>query len=352
VIREAHGNLLQADVDALVNTVNTVGVMGKGIALQFKRAYPENFDTYEAACRNHEVVPGRVFVYRTGQMSRPHFILNFPTKTHWRAKSKIADIESGLRDLRRIILELEISSIAVPPLGCGNGGLSWLDVRPLIHQQLGDMPDVEVLVYPPEGAPDAYDMIVRTARPTMTTKRAALIVAFARYIEMSVRSMLSMDGKLSLIEAQKVGYFLQLAGWPLELKFAPSYYGPYCQQLNQFISDTEGHFFTGYGDGTGGSKATLEIHDDAIAEARDRVEDLPNFHSTLARFDALIEGFEFPYGIELLSTVHYVAQHTQGEVTVDSVIAGIDAWSTRKSSLFKPAQASIALEHLTRRQAV
>jgi hypothetical protein len=186
----------------------------------------------------------------------------------------------------------------------------------------------------------------------MSTKRAGLIFAFARYIEMSTRSMLSMDGKLSLIEAQKVGYFLQLAGWPLGLKFVPSHYGPYCQQLNQFISDTEGHFFTGYGDGTGGSKATLEIDGDAIAEARSQVEDLPDFRSTLSRFESLIEGFEFPYGIELLSTVHYVAEHIRGEVTVESVIAGIDSWSTRKSSLFKPAQASIALEHLTRRQAV
>lgn len=352
MIQEAHGNLLQADVDALVNTVNTVGVMGKGIALQFKRAYPENFDAYVAACQNHEVVLGRIFVHRTGQMARPHFILNFPTKAHWRAKSKIQDIESGLRDLRRVIEELGINSVAVPPLGCGNGGLDWSDVHPLIHRQLGDIPDVTVFVYPPEGAPDARSMIVRTPRPAMGPKRAGLILAFARYIEMSTKSMLSMDGKLSLIEAHKVGYFLQFSGWPLGLRFVPSHYGPYCQRLNQFISDAEGHFFTGFGDGTGGSKATLEIHEDAIAEARGQVEDLPDFRSALSRFESLIDGFEFPYGIELLSTVHYVAEHIQGEVTLESIIAGIDSWSARKSSLFKPSQASIALEHLTRQHAV
>lgn len=352
MIQEAHGNLLEADADALVNTVNTVGVMGKGIALQFKRAYPANFDAYEKACRAGRVQLGQIFTYPTGQLSRPYYIFNFPTKGHWRAKSRLEDIESGLQDLRRIVEELGIESIAVPPLGCGNGGLPWPSVRRLIHNALSEIPGVTVLLYPPEGAPDARDMINRTQRPEMTRDRAALIATFARYVELSTQASLSVDGKFSMIEAQKVAYFLQSCGWPLGLTFVPSYYGPYSQRIDQFISDVEGHYMSGYGDGSGGSKATLELHPDAVAQAWYVIGSSPDFLETLRKFEALVEGFEFPYGIELLSTVHYVAKNAPGDVSLDLVIGEINSWSARKSSLFKPAQASAALNHLVEQRAV
>lgn len=149
MINEVRGNLLQADADSLVNAVNTVGVMGKGIALQFKHAYPENFSAYEIACRSGEVTPGRMFVNAT-RTKRPRYIVNFPTKGHWRAASKLPDIQSGLVDLRRVIHELGLTSVAVPPLGCGNGGLDWAEVEPLIRRELGDLAGVTVLLYPPE----------------------------------------------------------------------------------------------------------------------------------------------------------------------------------------------------------
>lgn len=151
MLREAEGNLLDAPVDALVNTVNTVGVMGKGIALQFKQAYPENFRAYEAACGRGELQLGRMFVVETGLLGQPRLIISFPTKKHWRTQSKLSDIKAGLVDLRRVISEYKIMSIAVPPLGCGNGGLDWRKVRPLIIEALGDLPSVEVVVYPPKG---------------------------------------------------------------------------------------------------------------------------------------------------------------------------------------------------------
>lgn len=153
MLREAEGNLLEATVDALVNTVNTVGVMGKGIALQFKQAYPENFRAYKAACRRGEVQIGRMFVVETGLLGQPRWIINFPTKQHWRSRSRIDDIKSGLADLRRVLQEVHARSVVVPALGCGNGGLDWCEVRPLIVEALGDIPDVEVIVYPPTGAP-------------------------------------------------------------------------------------------------------------------------------------------------------------------------------------------------------
>jgi O-acetyl-ADP-ribose deacetylase (regulator of RNase III) len=153
VISEESGSLLDAPVDALVNAVNTVEIMGNGLALQFKQAYPGNFRAYQAACRNGEVRLGRMFVYEIGVPGQPRCLINFPTKGHWRANSKLSDIRTGLADLRQVILDRGVTSIAVPPLGCGNGGLSWQDVQPLIVEILGGLPDVSVLLDPPQDLP-------------------------------------------------------------------------------------------------------------------------------------------------------------------------------------------------------
>jgi O-acetyl-ADP-ribose deacetylase (regulator of RNase III) len=142
MIEEAKGNLLEADAEALVNTVNTVGHMGKGIALQFKQAYPENFLAYARAVKRGEVRAGRMFVVPTGFVTNPRYIINFPTKRHWRGRSRIEDIEAGLEALVGEIRRLGIRSIAVPPLGCGNGGLDWRDVEPRIKRALAELPDV------------------------------------------------------------------------------------------------------------------------------------------------------------------------------------------------------------------
>lgn len=157
MITRGTGNLLLADVDALVNAVNTVGVMGKGIALQFKRAYPENFKDYKASCDRGEVTVGRMHVHEVERAAGLGFVINFPTKRHWRAPSRIEDIASGLVALRDEIVERGIRSIAVPPLGCGNGGLPWHEVEPMIRQALGTIPGVEVRVWEPVGAPNATE---------------------------------------------------------------------------------------------------------------------------------------------------------------------------------------------------
>jgi O-acetyl-ADP-ribose deacetylase (regulator of RNase III) len=144
------GDLLQADVEALVNTVNCLGAMGRGIALQFKNKFPENFKAYVVACKNQEVLPGRMFVFHTRTLCNPRYIVNFPTKRHWRDKSRMEDIETGLADLVRVIKARKIASIAVPPLGCGLGGLQWEEVRGLMEKAL-NLPDVRVLVFQPTG---------------------------------------------------------------------------------------------------------------------------------------------------------------------------------------------------------
>ena len=145
MIQEAHGNLLDADTQALVNTVNTVGVMGKGIALQFKRAFPENFEAYKRACKLGDVVPGWMFVFDTGQLN-PRYIINFPTKRHWRDRSRIEDIAWGLESLIGVIRSRGIRSMASPALGVGLGRLPWKDVRALIEGASREIPDVRVVV--------------------------------------------------------------------------------------------------------------------------------------------------------------------------------------------------------------
>lgn len=154
MIERIQGDLLISDTEALVNAVNCVGVMGKGIALQFKKAFPENFKAYEAACRREEVKPGHMFVVETGQMFNPRYIINFPTKRHWRGKSLYEDIESGLKALVREVQQRKIRSIAVPPLGSGLGGLQWNRVKAMIEAAFEEMPDVRVKLYEPKGSPD------------------------------------------------------------------------------------------------------------------------------------------------------------------------------------------------------
>jgi len=171
MIQYTQGNILKADAEALVNTVNCVGVMGRGIALHFKNAYPGNFKAYAAACKRSDVQPGRMFVYETG-LPTPRWIINFPTKRHWRGKSRIEDIEAGMDALVAEIRARDISSVAIPPLGSGLGGLAWRDVRPTIERALADLPDLRAIVYEPGGGPQETAV---TAVPKMTAGRAALV---------------------------------------------------------------------------------------------------------------------------------------------------------------------------------
>ncbi len=178
MIEYTQGDILQAEAEALVNTVNCVGVMGRGIALHFKHAYPANFKAYAAACKRGDVQPGRMFVYDT-EMPAPRWIVNFPTKRHWRSKSRIEDIESGMDALVDELRTRGISSVAIPPLGSGLGGLAWRDVRPVIASALANLPDVRAIVYEPGGHPQGT---AATAAPKMTAGRAALVGLIRRYL--------------------------------------------------------------------------------------------------------------------------------------------------------------------------
>ena len=149
MIEYKKGDIFHEDVEAVVNTVNCVGIMGRGLALQFKNAYPENFEFYVAACERNEVLPGKMLTFKTGRLTNPKYIINFPTKRHWRENSRIEDIDAGLIALTNEIRSLNILSIAIPPLGSGLGGLKWSNVRPRIENSLRSLVNVRVVIFEP-----------------------------------------------------------------------------------------------------------------------------------------------------------------------------------------------------------
>ncbi len=337
MIEFTSGDILAADAEALVNTVNCVGVMGRGIALQFKHAFPANFAAYEGACKRQDVQPGRMFVTETGALTNPRFIINFPTKRHWRGKSRMEDIDSGLVALVDEIRARGIRSIAIPPLGSGLGGLNWPDVRPRIVDALRGLNDVTVFVYEPNGAPDSRPMAASRDVPNMTHGRAALVVLMDRYL----RGLL--DPFVTLLEVQKLMYFMQEAGQPLSLNYVPHYYGPYAENLRHVLRHIEGHLVSGYGDGGDAPDKQLGLVPGAVADAEAFLTEDSETRSRFDRVADLVDGFETPFGLELLSTVHWVVKHGAG--SMDDVVATTYAWNPRKRQ-FAPRQIRLALDVL------
>lgn len=339
MIRTATGNLLQADAEALVNTVNCEGFMGKGIALQFKQAWPGNFEAYAKACRAEDIRPGRMFIWETGRMMNPKYIINFPTKRHWIGKARMEDIRSGLRALIEDVRRLGIRSIAVPPLGCGNGGLDWWDVRPLIESAFAELPNVEVQLFSPLGAPEAKTMPVNTSRPAMTVSRALFVKVIHQYEALNYR--------LTLLEIQKLGYFLQEAGEPLKLRFEAGLYGPYATNLNKVLERIEGHFIRGYGDSQK-PDTEIELLPGALTKADAFLREHPASLPRLNRVGELIQGFETPYGMELLSSVHWVCAHGKPKATSpEAAIRSVHGWNERKLKMFRPEHIRIAYQRLS-----
>lgn len=342
MIKMTSGNLLEAPVEALVNTVNTEGVMGKGIALQFRMAYPDMFKAYVDACKSKTVRLGRMDVFDLGGLAAgPRWIINFPTKGHWRAKSRLVDIEAGLQDLVRTVERLQIRSIAVPPLGCGNGGLAWQDVRPLIEDAFAAAPSVEVHLYPPKGAPEADAMPNRTQRPEMTTGRAALIALMDRYVQALL------DPFVSLLEVHKLMYFMQEAGQGLRLDYQAGQYGPYAKNLRHVLIKLEGHMLSGYGDGEDAPSKPIELVEGAVESAREFLRGDEDVQARIARVAALLDGYEDPYGMELLSSVHWVMCHAEGaRDSAESAVAAVHSWNERKRRTLKAEHLVLAWKRL------
>lgn len=334
------GNILEEDIDAIVNTVNCVGVMGRGIALQFKKIYPDNFKAYEVACKQNRIQPGEMFTFNLHRALPPYYIINFPTKRHWKGKSKLSDIETGLKSLRDEVIKNKIKSIAIPPLGCGLGGLDWSEVKPLIVGTFEDCLDVEVIIFEPQEDVNERSIVNEKVIPPMTPGRAALIGLIDRYL----KGLL--DPFVTLLEIHKLMYFMQESGEKLKLKYEKAHYGPYANNLRQVLVVIEGHMTSGYMDGGDSPDKIIQLVPGA---SQDAAEFLLNNSETLNRFNKvaeLVSGFESSFGLELLATVHWVVKNEKVKNNKE-LLNAIYSWNHRKKK-FSEAQIMKAFENLVK----
>lgn len=330
---ENNKNIFTREVDAIINTVNCVGIMGKGLALQFKQLYPENFKQYKKACNKKAVIPGKMFVYDNGFLNKPHYIINFPTKNHWREKSKLEYITTGLNDLGNVIESLKIKSISIPPLGCGNGGLAWNIVKTYIVEKLSQYNDIDCYIYSPT---NNFTNIQNKEKAVLTSFRAVFLKSIQIYNNAFY--------ELSSIEVQKLVYFINLLMKNSKLKYEKAPYGPYCANLHNAIDNLSGYYITGLKDGTEMNHINLcegipaEV-DDFIAKS---TEDLSQH---VEKIKQIISGFETPFGMELLGTVHWVVVQ-EGAKNIDETIIKVHNWNNRKKQLMSPQDITVAYNHL------
>lgn len=351
MIKFTEGNLLDSDAEALVNTVNTVGVMGKGVALMFKERFPENFKAYERACKNKQVRLGEIFATERKDLLGPKWIINFPTKGHWRYPSKIEWIERGLGDLARFIREKNIRSVAIPPLGSGNGGLEWPEVRRLIAMSLSSLQGVEVVVYEPIAK--YQNVAKRQGLEKLTVPRALIAEMVRRY------SILGIE--CTLLEIQKLGYFIERSVDALGLannfkfKFVANKFGPYSDNLKHLLNGLDGSYL--HCDKRLADAGPFDVihFDDA---KKDKVAvfltapEAKAYRPALEATTELIDGLESPFGMELLSTVDWLIHHEGVRPDVDAVRAALAQWPggqkarERKLKMFDSRVIAIALETL------
>jgi O-acetyl-ADP-ribose deacetylase (regulator of RNase III) len=351
MITFTQGNLLDADADALVNTVNTVGIMGRGVALMFKEAFPDNFKAYEAACKRGEVRIGRMFVTERQELIGPKWIINFPTKEHWRAPSKIEWIEEGLKDLKHVITEKKIHSIAIPPLGSGNGQLDWEEVRPKIEDALKSLSDVEVIVYEPTA--QYQNVVKREGVDKLTPSRALVAELVRRY------SILGIE--CTLLEIQKLAYFLERSvvnlSLPntLDLRFEANKYGPHSSRLMHLLNAMDGSYLHCEKRLPDAGAFDLIWFEDA---KKDRVAayltapEAKPYRPALEATTTIIDGFESPLGMELLGTIDWIIHQSGVEPAIQSVKAALRNWpggkraAERKLRLFEDRLIDLALQRL------
>lgn len=339
MIQFLQGDLLQAEAQALVNTVNTVGVMGKGIALQFKNRFPKNYKAYKEACKKGELKIGQMLVVKDGDLLHEKFIINFPTKEHWKSPSKIEYIEQGLIALKEVIQQYDIRSVALPPLGCGNGGLDWNIVKAMIVDSLTDL-NATVFVY----EPNAVIKSVLQAEEKQQEKKLTPAKAMLLYLMFHYEAVGDIS---SLFSANKLAYFLQESGENLRLNFKAYHYGPYAVQLNHVLYSVNGVYLKGLEQNQAKAFEPLLLNYDKYNEVEGFVKSklstaqLDRLHSVLK----LIEGFESTYALELLASIDFLRKQERVNSIVEAK-AHIQQWNQRKANLFKPEHIEVAYEHL------
>jgi O-acetyl-ADP-ribose deacetylase (regulator of RNase III)/uncharacterized protein YwgA len=331
--------MLSSDAEALVNTVNTVGIMGKGIALQFKSRFPENYRAYKDACKKGTFKTGQVLVVRDGDLLNKKVVINFPTKEHWKGSSKYEYISSGLISLKEAIKNNKIKSIAIPPLGCGNGGLDWEKVKTLIEAALKDV-DATIYVYTPnEKIKSILQKEEAQKEVKLTPARAMLLYLLFQYESMGEQS--------SLFVANKLAYFIQRRGENLRLKFEAHHYGPYSVQLNHVLLHLNGVYLKGMEQNEVKPFEPFHLNYNKFSEIKDYIQKELSSEQKQRLDDVLklLSRFESAFSLELLATVDYIIDNEKTR-DLSEIIDKISHWSQRKTEIFQPEHVQIAYEHL------
>jgi O-acetyl-ADP-ribose deacetylase (regulator of RNase III)/uncharacterized protein YwgA len=326
MIRYLTGNLLDSDAHALVNTVNTVGVMGKGIALQFKNMFPNNYKIYSKACENKEFKIGNLLITEEETLLKgKKIIINFPTKTSWRLPSEYSYIELGTKALVKAIKENDIKSIAIPPLGSGQGGLDWNKVKVILEKYLSDL-DCEIYIYEPTST---IKEVLKKERVKLTPARAMLLAMLYD---------LTRNGEfVSEFAAEKIAYFLQRFGAKdsFRLQFEPNFYGPYSGKVRHVLYYLNGSYIMGYSSKDKKPFEELGILFDAESDINEFLSQPENndYKEVVQKTQRFLTGFYSAFGLELLSTIDYIIQDKKTS-SVEEIIREMQSWSDRKKTLF------------------
>ncbi|WP_059369487.1 type II toxin-antitoxin system antitoxin DNA ADP-ribosyl glycohydrolase DarG [Treponema endosymbiont of Eucomonympha sp.] len=325
MIHYLEGNILESNAQALVNTVNTVGIMGKGIALQFKKAYPDNFTAYSLACKTGKVNIGKLFIKKDSSLiNGEKIIINFPTKTDWRKPSEYSYIEKGLIDLVEKIKEYQIKSIALPPLGAGNGGLEWERVKKLIEQKLSVVEDINVYVYEPTTQIKEY---LKSERVKLTDARALLLYTLYDLVK---------NGEyVSEFSSEKVCYFMQRFGAEkyFKLKFDPNFYGPYSGKVRYLLNVLNGSYIMGYSDMNKKPFDPLMLVRDGYEIVSQYIENKSELKVICEQTTSFLNGFYSDFALELLSSIDYIVCKEKS-FDEETIFQKLNEWNDRKRTMF------------------
>ncbi|PSQ99060.1 MAG: hypothetical protein BRD51_02455 [Bacteroidetes bacterium SW_11_64_17] len=347
MIEITRGDLFAADVAALVNPVNGVGIMKRGLSRQFKTRFPENHEQYRAACAPDPLTPGTVLVHDRGGLfgdaDRPRYILNVVTKQHWSDLSGRDHIETGVAEVAETVQARAIDSLAVPALGCGGGGLDWTDVRPILKSGLAPLADADtrVLLFAPRsseplddtGADNAGRL---SAAPALTQGRALLLLL--------LNVSRSGDEGPTIHTTHNLAYLLQCAGEPLRLRFEPDPHGLQAPGLDAVLRRMEGHFL----DRTSADgRERLRPYSDAVSRAKASVSSTPEASARLDRTRQLIGDFLSDEGLKLLATVLWIVRHDpEARRAPTPVVRTVHDWSRRTATRFSAEQIAAAWTRL------
>lgn len=337
MVRALVGDLFESEAQTLVNTVNCVGIMGKGLALEFKKRFPDMYDDYVMRCERKQVRLGEPYLYRR---LFPPSIVNFPTKDHWRSVSKLSDIVAGLEYLVQHHREWGITSLAVPPLGCGQGQLEWRVVGPTLYRHLSRL-DIPVDLYAPAGTPEAelaasfLAQDVRAPVPAMSEEDEPRInPAWVALVEILARiERAYYHWPVGHTRFQKLAYFATESGLPTGFHFARGSYGPFSNEVKSVITKLVNNGLLR--EDRFGQMLALKpgpTYHDAV--------EAPLYREALAQWESVIEQIadlllRIPTTeTEVVATVHNawasLARERQRRITESEVVGAVQEWKRRR----------------------